>query len=513
MRTDFWNNPLVVSAIRLKYRRSSPVLVISVFLLALLGLAAAIEHYSDTITVAPGLLFLLIMFSLQFFLSGIMALYTVSSSMNGEISNRTLDFQRIVSLSPQEILIGKIIGEPTLAYFMLISTIPFAILSFLTGSTTIWTILWLYINLLSFTLMCASLGLLHTLKPGKKSSGNQGGIGGAMMFPLFIAPMYMIGVASIQPDTWIGAIINLLTPIGSIKGLYQGQAWAAYVPLWGKEIPSLYLSPLIHLLIMGSLVAVMAKRLRNPTLPLIYRVRGYLTLLVIDCLQAGFLYSFWLSGDSATRLLFVFGFGHVIACMFLIFYATPSRAALHSWIWRFEKQSHWLRDLWTENRATINGSLLIYCLIGSLMLLLGFVVPINFTASGTVTLGPVLEVLGTTTLLILALGACYQWCIATGGSSGVMVFLLLLLLVCILGPIAVSLADTSIQPSTRIFFQSTSPLTYFVHHMEGRSSKLTSIPWPLLLECGFAWAIMIFSLNRWLARQRVSIHKKLASMI
>jgi len=98
MQYDFWNNPLVVSAMRLKYRRSSPGITTCLYLLVLLTIGAALHHYQGRYLMPPGRAFLLVILGLQFMVSGALALFTVANSINAEVANRTLDFQRIVSL-------------------------------------------------------------------------------------------------------------------------------------------------------------------------------------------------------------------------------------------------------------------------------------------------------------------------------------------------------------------------------------------------------------------------------
>ena len=60
-------------------------------------------------------------------ISFMMAFSTTSQSMRNEVVNRTLDFQRIATLSPVQILLGKLLGEPMLAFFSIIPTIPIAV--------------------------------------------------------------------------------------------------------------------------------------------------------------------------------------------------------------------------------------------------------------------------------------------------------------------------------------------------------------------------------------------------
>ena len=83
--------------------------------------------------------------------------------MNAEVVNRTLDFQRIVTLSPRAILMGKMIGEPALSYFLMIASMPLAAICWGFGAASGSVIFWLYVNLTTFTLMWAAFGLINSL--------------------------------------------------------------------------------------------------------------------------------------------------------------------------------------------------------------------------------------------------------------------------------------------------------------------------------------------------------------
>jgi hypothetical protein len=99
MQYDFWNNPLVVSAMRLKYRRSSPGITTCLYLLVLLTIGGMLRYYQDSYSLPPGRAFLLAILALQFVVSGGIALFTVANSVQSEVANRTLDFQRAASSS------------------------------------------------------------------------------------------------------------------------------------------------------------------------------------------------------------------------------------------------------------------------------------------------------------------------------------------------------------------------------------------------------------------------------
>src|SRR4051812_27686517 len=94
LHLDFWNNPLVVTAMRLKYRRGSPGTRSILWILALLGLGSLLYHQ---LAEAPGFRFptayLVAILSLQSLLSAAIAVGTTSASITSEVTNRTLDFQ------------------------------------------------------------------------------------------------------------------------------------------------------------------------------------------------------------------------------------------------------------------------------------------------------------------------------------------------------------------------------------------------------------------------------------
>jgi hypothetical protein len=165
MQLDFWNNPLVVTAMRLKYRRSSPGVWSALWVLALLGLGALLHYLSQNGAFRFPTTYLAAILSLQAAVSAIIAVVCTSTSMNAEVINRTLDFQRIVTLSPRAILTGKMIGEPAMSYFLMIASMPLAALCWGFGAASGSVIFWLYVNILTFTLMWAAFGLINSLTP------------------------------------------------------------------------------------------------------------------------------------------------------------------------------------------------------------------------------------------------------------------------------------------------------------------------------------------------------------
>jgi len=513
MQADFWNNPLVVSAMRLKYRRSSPGLITGVYLLALVSFGFALDYYRATITMPLGLVFLVAMFSLQFILSGAIAMFSVSTSMNAEIANRTLDFQRIVSLSPREILLGKMLGEPALSYFLLVATVPFAILCWATGSSDVVSMVWFYINLMTFTLMCSSVGVLNKLSPTAKTAGKQGGAAGWAIFAFAWVPMVLINSVRMQPDSWPATAINMFTPIGSLIALAEGNPWQAYVAFWDYRIASLHLAPLVQVAVTMFAVLAMERRLKNPLDPPCSRRIAYVTLVLLEFAFAGILYSHRIAGISTNQLLFQFGLGHVVLCLVLMMLSAPSRAGLMTWVWRRRDREQGHRAAYLNNRSLINSELAIFCCLGAAVLLVGFVLPVRLNSPAGIGFPrweTIVEVMAVSTFLILALGVSYQWCVLTGGKGGIMVFCVLLLLANIVPSLLALLLDSSIDEGMRNTLLGASPVAYFASHVD--LSTQSYPPQYLLVSYGFVGAVLYFSLKRWLGRQQKIVSRKLTSM-
>ena len=304
--------------------------------------------------------------------------------MNAEVFNRTLDFQRIVSLSPREILVGKMIGEPAIGYFLAMSTMPLVVLCWFQGGATFTAIVLFYVNLMTFTLMCASLGLLHALAepsqtPGKLRAGSIGGFGFTV---LIVVPIMIINGSVALADPWVGTAVNLLSPLGSLIELFNGDPFAAQVQLWGLSLPSLLVAPVAQLAVTAWFVQAMSRRMKSPNQTVFGRVDVFLVLTVVDLLAAGVCFTLWRRGWMADELVAQFCLAHIVVSLLLLLGAIPSRAMLMTWLWRFREQRSWSRDSLFFSQAEITLALLGIFVIGGGVLLVGFVLPATLASWG-----------------------------------------------------------------------------------------------------------------------------------
>src|SRR5258708_22309892 len=72
---------------------------------------------------------------------------------------KTWDFQRATRLSPAELLTGKLLGEPVLAYFIVVCCLPIALLAGLLGGAQLGAITEAYLLIISGAVFFGIAGL------------------------------------------------------------------------------------------------------------------------------------------------------------------------------------------------------------------------------------------------------------------------------------------------------------------------------------------------------------------
>ena len=341
MRLDFWNNPLVVTALRLKHRRGSPGALSTLYLLGLVGLGVLLHHYWADPQVSWIRFYLGLVLALQFVIVAFFSLVSTSASLLLEVQQRTLDFQRIAALTPRQILAGKLLGEPVGGYFLALSTFPLALWCAVAGACALPVLLLFYGQMATTGLMFGAMGLVQPLVPAAPAGGGTNrpyvGFGPLIGFMLL---MVMPGtVASLSSGgamhPAVGLLLGTLTPIVSLIGLFQARPWLAAGQWFGVQLPSLLVAPCVQLLLAGFFFAGMSRKLLNPLLPLVSKAAAYATVAIVDVLIAGCLYDRRVGAWPLDELTAIFLGAHLAASLLVLYGLTPSKACLLSWLWRF----------------------------------------------------------------------------------------------------------------------------------------------------------------------------------
>jgi hypothetical protein len=434
MALDFWNNPLVVSAFRVKYRRGGVFNTTTIYLLLLVAGGMLLWHYTAVYRWGPfPRNYLLIVLGVQFLISALFAANATASSLRSEVANRTLDFQRIAALSPRQILLGKLLGEPALAYLLAIATVPLAVYCWALGviGLTLPVLILLYVNLATTTLLFGALGLLQRLEPpaGKSSAASGAGAGWGILAFIFL-PQVLANAGSLLSTPGSAALVGLLTPVAPFYGLLKGEPWKYCLSIYGLELPFLIVTPLAQLGLAGLCFHIMVRRLINPLNTALSKSAAYLTLLVIDVLGAAAMY------ESTplfplTRRCAIFCLVHLVAALWLSGTVTPWRESLQSWVWRFRGRRPWLRDLWLGERSENSIVLLTFAIQGILSLWLLVVLP-GRPSTAELRPGEAIPAMTiTSALLLVVFGTFQQWFLLLAGRAGWVAFLTLIVVLTI----------------------------------------------------------------------------------
>jgi hypothetical protein len=414
MRLDFWNNPIIVSAFRVKYRRGGLFHLTTLYMLLLVVGGAILNYYNQYLGNRPWQQnYVIALLGLQFFVSPFLAAVATAGSMKAEVVNRTLDFQRIAALSPRQILLGKLLGEPALSYLLVLATIPLAVWCWALGvpGLGLLELNLLYVNLFTTTLLFGSIGLLNRLEvPEGKLTGG-GSSGGSVWGWLLVSVYASIGNGITSTTSpWYAVPTSLPTPVLAIFGLAKGDPWLYGMLLYGCEVPYLVLTPLVQLIVAGLCFQTMVRRLINPLNTPFAKRTAYACVLLIDVLATAVLYE--RSDREIARTCSRFCLVHLVASLALLAAVTPRRETLLSWVWRFRgRRARWV-DLLLGPRSENTLVLPTFCALGAITLLVGLVLPAGLSR-GWASLQPaasiILKAAVLTGVLIGVSGVLSQW--------------------------------------------------------------------------------------------------------
>lgn len=523
MQLDFWNNPIVVSAFRVKYRRGGLMMITCLYVMALAVGGSLLHYYSPLLfpqngPVSWARFYFLVLLALQFVVSGLIAGITTSSSIRAEVANRTLDFQRIAALSPRQILLGKLLGEPALGFLLAIAILPLLVFACLFGGGRLDELALMYVNLFAFTILQGATGLINKLDPPGGKGQRSGAGAGAVVVWMVLMPQLLIHGRTAMAREWTAVPIGLLTPIPSFLGMWEDRVGSdasilSYcLPFFDLRLPYVFMAPLFQLLLAWICFEIMARRLVNPLNPPLSKLHAYGLLLGVDVLAAGVLYTvptgiLSLEGRSAAFCLV-----HLLLGFWPLLSLTPKRDTLVSWVWRFRGRGNRFRDLLLGDRSENSVMVLAFCALGALSLLLLVRLPAYlqtlsdpaesaaFQASWTVTWWA----LAVVTVLAITIGTCTQVCEVLLPRSGGAVLMMLVLMT-----IAFHILGQT-YPNQFSFLLSFSPSAVFAPWFVRPHPEVN--PVPLLTTCIGLTTLAWVWLRRWKRRTQEEVDRKLRDM-
>lgn len=518
---DFWNNPLVVSAFRLRFRRSGTIGFPMTYLLLLVTLGACLHYYRATLPIEWTTIYLVAILSIQGFVSAIAPLFAVSGSMQREMANRTWDFQRITALSPFQILIGKLLGEGSNGFLALIATVPFSVWCMSFGAASLPEIVLIYLNLVTTTIFFAAVGLLHPLDLGSKGAdgGSQGKSGArpAIILLLIFLPQAFLNLGSIVGNPWLAPIIGLFTPAFSIYGIFRGNAAQFAWQVFGQELPYIAVTPLFQLAGTGLIFHIMRRRIVYLQSTTLNKPVAYALLALFDLILIGMQWNEITAGPSIRLAFCSFWTAHFVASLVAMFSVTPTRSTLLSWVWRYRGQKNWLWDLWMSERSQNSLAVVTFWLIG-MVFSAGFFILLPYL-NGQIDIGAIksleLPLSLTAGLLLLCAGLLFQLLGLLVGRAGIWGFIAIAALL-VLPPHLAGYYYADLAPELGQFLLSLAPSAHFYHWFNVAWGTVRDIPeptlWVLWSVYGCGTLACWIALRRQIAYYSRDVNRKLAKM-
>lgn len=255
----FWNNPEFVRHRRAELRavRAITVAIVVLVLCALIGmacwshqrgllentqrLAAAstagewdqrLESAERDFARQMWLLFYRWLIGVQGLALTFWSLFACAQSVSGERDRKTWEFQRTTRLTPAEILIGKLFGEPVLMYFAALCAAPVTLFAGLAGGLSLGTVVSIFVFLLVMSMFLGLGGLwLSTLLESRTRGIGLIGALALYGFTLGIYTMVESGLPGLAALSPLAACVDLL---GAIPDSALNHTSAV---LFGQSIP------------------------------------------------------------------------------------------------------------------------------------------------------------------------------------------------------------------------------------------------------------------------------------
>jgi hypothetical protein len=488
---DFWNNPLVIHAFESPAGRRKLWWLVLGQPVGLLGLYAVLaQWWARELT---GEVCLVALIGLELVGGMIGALVLTGAAVHSDVKQRTLESLKLTSLTPAQLLLGKLLADPAAIYLSVWATMPLAAICGVAAGFPLGWVFLAYANITALMLFAGCLGLVQPLE---SRSGRPGTVSPAHAI---LAILMLIGVES---------------SIGGYAALIQTRAWQANLEIFGVPVPLLIFIPMAGLLLAGVFFRVAVRRLTQPVLPPLGKPTAYGILAVADVLTGGILFGIPTMVVGLGPRLAIFWLVHVGLSLLLLLAATANRQAVSSWVWRFRGKSGWHHDLWLSDRSPND-------LMAATLAIMGVVNGMLFVSLPVLWLGgwqmgadeAAMNTAALTLLavLILGLGATIQW-LGFVARQGALAPVILLTFVLFVTPYALVEAPLMFnRPQWPAWFAAASPAYHIERWFRGTSTEARD----LLLFLGVyaaLWVMCAWRFHVQLRRLTAGVDRTLAQM-
>ena len=249
----FWRNPLLILYVRSDLRPARAVMAAAVTLLVCVLIAMGcwsaddghagdfFRHFYDWLVGS------------QYVLLGVWSAAACGQAVARERELKTFDFLKTTRLTPAEIMVGKVLGAPIVAYFIVGCTLPISLVAGLAGGIPPVTVLGAIVLLLFFNLFYSLAALLASMQVEKSSAGAVGLLGlTANLFFLSFADGPFKGLTTISVIPAVLSLHHVDLDMGRISPT-----------VFGVEVPCAILSIVLYTLLGAWLVLMIVRNLKR----------------------------------------------------------------------------------------------------------------------------------------------------------------------------------------------------------------------------------------------------------
>ena len=271
----FWRNPELVRHARAKLRlpRVVGIPLLVLLLHALIALSVWIGGSGDQREHFRAAYLLMGSFEAAVFI--LWCAFSCGRAVPSERQARTYDFLRITRLTPRELMLGKVLGEPIPGFYFLACSVPFGAVTGALAGYSLGSVAGTYTLLLALGVFAGLLALFMSMFLER-------GAGGAAALMVVLPFQSFAALATQRPLSGFAAL-----SVGPAVLDLHGLGSDARPTIFGFAVPY-YASSLLLLVVFGSIIALAIERNLKRDLETMVAFSRRQTLLVVAVLNALF---------------------------------------------------------------------------------------------------------------------------------------------------------------------------------------------------------------------------------
>jgi hypothetical protein len=283
----FWRNPLLILHVRSELRpaRTAMAAAITLVVCMLIAMGCWSADHSNVRDFFRDLYAWLL--GSQFVVLGVWSAMACGQAVARERELKTLDFLRTTRLTPAELLVGKLLGAPIIAYFVVGCTLPISVVAGLLGGVRLAAVLGSVVLLIVFNLFYSLVGLWGSMLVEKTSAGAVGLLGlTANLASLVFARSPFPGFAA----------ISVVPALFSLHRLSDFDVGRVNPTVFGAEVPFAVVSIVLYVLLGAWFVSMIVRNLKRdlPQIQLLSRWQCVGVVAFLNLLVYAFLDTRWI---------------------------------------------------------------------------------------------------------------------------------------------------------------------------------------------------------------------------